>query len=63
MLRPLIPVVGVVEPRQTLPVLANLLVVAREGELPLNGTDLEVELASKTHQRLHYYERIAKGRK
>ena len=35
---------GVVERRQTLPVLANLLVVAEAGVLTLTGTDLEVEI-------------------
>jgi len=44
LLRPLQLVTGVVERRQTLPVLANLLVVAKEGVLSLTGTDLEVEL-------------------
>ena len=39
-------VTGVVERRQTLPVLANLLVVARDGALSLTGTDLEVELVA-----------------
>lgn len=46
LLRPLQLVTGVVERRQTLPVLANLLVVARNGELSLTGTDLEVELVA-----------------
>ena len=44
LLRPLQLVTGVVERRQTLPVLANLLVVAEDGKLSLTGTDLEVEL-------------------
>ena len=35
---------GVVERRQTLPVLANFLVVAKGGELAVTGTDMEVEL-------------------
>ena len=44
-LGPLQAVIGVVERRQTLPVLANVLVVAREGEgLTLTASDLEVEL-------------------
>ncbi len=43
-LQPLSQVVGVVERRQTLPVLANFLLVAREGELSVTGTDMEVEL-------------------
>ena len=44
LLRPLQLVTGVVERRQTLPVLANLLVVAKDGALHLTGTDLEVQL-------------------
>lgn len=46
LLRSLQLVTGVVERRQTLPVLANLLVVARDGSLSLTGTDLEVELVA-----------------
>ncbi len=40
-------VIGVVERRQTLPVLANVLVVADEAGLSLTTTDLEVELVSR----------------
>lgn len=47
LLRPLQLVTGVVERRQTLPVLANLLVVASDGGLALTGTDLEVELIAR----------------
>ena len=39
-------VTGVVERRQTLPVLANLLVKATDNQLELTGTDLEVELVA-----------------
>ncbi|MFW6092378.1 MAG: DNA polymerase III subunit beta [Pseudomonadota bacterium] len=46
LLRPLQLVTGVVERRQTLPVLSNLLVVAEDGGLSLTGTDLEVELVA-----------------
>jgi DNA polymerase-3 subunit beta len=46
LLRSLQLVTGVVERRQTLPVLANLLVVAKDGVLSLTGTDLEVELVA-----------------
>ncbi len=46
LLRPLQLVTGVVERRQTLPVLANLLVVAKDGVLSMTGTDLEVELVA-----------------
>ncbi|HET9835896.1 MAG TPA: DNA polymerase III subunit beta [Rhodanobacteraceae bacterium] len=44
LLNPLQQVVGVVERRQTLPVLANLLVQVEQGRLTLTGTDLEVEM-------------------
>ncbi len=44
LLRPLQLVTGVVERRQTLPVLSNVLVSAADGRLTLTGTDLEVEL-------------------
>jgi DNA polymerase-3 subunit beta len=47
LLRPLQLVTGVVERRQTLPVLANLLVEAEEDGLSLTGTDLEVELVAQ----------------
>ena len=46
LLRPLQLVTGVVERRQTLPILANLLVVAEGDRLSLTGTDLEVELVA-----------------
>ena len=41
-------VVGVVERRQTLPVLANLLVVVDATGVALTGTDLEVEMVART---------------
>ncbi|MDR2013933.1 MAG: DNA polymerase III subunit beta [Rhodanobacter sp.] len=41
-------VVGVVERRQTLPVLANLLVVVDANGVTLTGTDLEVEMSART---------------
>jgi DNA polymerase III subunit beta len=46
-LRPLAQVVNVVERRQTLPVLANLLVQVNDGQLSLTGTDLEVEMVAR----------------
>jgi len=46
-LQPLSQVVGVVERRQTLPVLANFLLVAKDGQLSVTGTDMEVELVAK----------------
>ena len=39
-------VTGVVERRQTLPVLANLLIKAEDGRIELTGTDLEVQLVA-----------------
>lgn len=48
LLKPLQHVVGVVERRQTLPVLANLLVQARDGKVAFTGTDLEVEMVANT---------------
>lgn len=44
LLAPLQLVAGVVERRQTLPVLANILLVLTEDKLSLTGTDLEVEI-------------------
>src|SRR5687768_907448 len=46
-LKPLAQVVNVVERRQTLPVLANLLVQVKNGQLSLTGTDLEVEMIAR----------------
>ncbi len=48
LLKPLQQVVGVVERRQTLPVLANLLVVASSKQVTFTGTDLEVEMSANT---------------
>lgn len=45
-LTPLQSVIGVVERRQTMPVLANVLLAARDGQLSVTGTDLEVELVA-----------------
>ena len=40
-------VAGVVERRQTLPILANVLIVLEQDHLSLTGTDLEVELVGR----------------
>lgn len=40
-------VMGVVERRQTMPVLANVLMVAKEAAISVTATDLEVELQAK----------------
>lgn len=47
LLRPLQLVAGVVEKRQTLPALANVLVVLDGQQLSLTGTDLEVEIIGR----------------
>src|SRR5579862_219157 len=46
LLTPLQSVIGVVERRQTMPVLANVLLAARDNRLSITGTDLEVELVA-----------------
>ena len=46
LLKPLQQVIGVVERRQTLPVLSNLLVVAGGNRVTFTGTDLEVEMSA-----------------
>jgi DNA polymerase III subunit beta len=45
-LGPLQSVIGVVERRQTMPVLSNVLIAARNNKLSITGTDLEVELVA-----------------
>lgn len=46
LLKPLQNIVGVVERRQTLPVLSNVLVSANENSLSMTTTDLEVEMVT-----------------
>ncbi|MFQ5608006.1 MAG: DNA polymerase III subunit beta, partial [Candidatus Zixiibacteriota bacterium] len=45
-LRPLQMVQGVVERRQTLPILANVLLSVRDGRLAVTATDMEVEVVA-----------------
>ncbi len=47
LLKPLQQVIGVVERRQTLPVLGNLLLVTGDNGLTMTATDLEVEIQSR----------------
>lgn len=47
LLKPLQLVAGVVERRQTMPVLANVLLVLEDDHLSLTGTDLEVEIVGR----------------
>jgi DNA polymerase III subunit beta len=46
LLAPLQAVIGVVERRQTMPILANVLLTVRDGRLLITATDLEVELVA-----------------
>ncbi|MDY6944299.1 MAG: DNA polymerase III subunit beta [Pseudomonadota bacterium] len=48
-LAPLQAVIGVVERRQTMPILANVLIVGRDEQLSITATDLEVELVAKAN--------------
>lgn len=47
LLSPLQAVIGVVERRQTMPILGNVLVSGRDGYVSLTATDLEVELVAR----------------
>lgn len=47
LLKPLNLVAGVVERRQTLPILANVMLVVENNSLSITGTDLEVELVGR----------------
>jgi DNA polymerase-3 subunit beta len=48
LLKPLQAVIGVVERRQTMPILANVLLVVKDGQVAVTATDLEVELVATT---------------
>jgi DNA polymerase-3 subunit beta len=48
LLKPLQAVQGVVERRQTLPILANFLLTIKNGRLSVTGTDMELELVAST---------------
>lgn len=54
LLKPLQVVGGVVEKRQTLPILGNVLIEAEKGRLTLVGTDLEVELKAHTNAEVEH---------
>ena len=49
LLTPLQQIVGVIEKRQTMPILANVLFSVEKGHLTLTGTDLEIQLVSKVN--------------
>ena len=46
LLKPLQAVIGVVERRQTMPILSNILLVVKDGSMSVTATDLEVELVA-----------------
>lgn len=48
LLKPLQQVAGIVEKRQTLPVLSNVLIVVDNNTLSMTGTDMEIELVTNT---------------
>ena len=48
LIKPLQHIIGVVERRQTLAVLSNVLVVGKDNQLQLTATDLEVEIVTKS---------------
>ncbi|MFM2005024.1 MAG: hypothetical protein RLZZ09_679, partial [Pseudomonadota bacterium] len=49
LLTPLSQVIGVIEKRQTLPILSNVLLQLSGGQLEMTGTDLEVQLLTRVH--------------
>src|SRR5881394_2217028 len=59
LLAPLQSVIGVVERRQTMPVLANVLLAVRDSRLSVTGTDLEVELVATCGASVYRCGRVA----
>ncbi len=49
LLTPLQQIVGVIEKRQTMPILANVLLQVENDHLTLTGTDLEIQIVSKVN--------------
>ena len=47
LLTPLQQIVSVIEKRQTMPILSNVLLVIEKDELVLTGTDLEIQILAK----------------
>ncbi len=63
-LKPLQSVIGVVERRQTMPILANVLLTTHEDRLRVAATDLEVELVAETEVKVEAHGQITlPGRK
>ena len=46
-LTPLQQIVSVIEKRQTMPILSNVLIVIDDDQLILTGTDLEIQIIAK----------------
>jgi DNA polymerase-3 subunit beta len=47
LLTPLQQIVSVIEKRQTMPILSNVLIVVNDDQLILTGTDLEIQIVAK----------------
>src|ERR1700689_728089 len=54
LLAPLQSVIGVVERRQTMPILANVLLAGQDNRLSVTGTDLEVELVATANMTVQH---------
>lgn len=54
-LTPLQQIVSVIEKRQTMPILANVLIVIEDGLLILTGTDLEIQIVAKINVTTYTY--------
>ena len=64
LLKPLQQVIGVVERRQTLPILGNVLLKTSDNELSITATDLEIEMVSHIEiQNNHFGETTLPARK
>jgi DNA polymerase III subunit beta len=50
LLKPLQAVVGIVERKQTMPILGNVLIEAREKDLIITASDLEIEISAKVSE-------------
>ena len=50
LLKPLQAVVGIVERKQTMPILGNVLIETRDTDLIMTATDLEIEISAKVSQ-------------
>jgi DNA polymerase-3 subunit beta len=51
-LTPLQQIVSVIEKRQTMPILSNVLITIDDDQLTLTGTDLEIQIIAKIYIKL-----------